>query len=262
MLSLSSNNCFTFYNTCPSFPVVSIAFSYIDRVLSQNRCKDRRSFKLLSASSLHLAIKVHYPHRLREVGGIIPDLSRGEITLGDIIGMEEVLTHSLTWLVNPCTPQGIVNHVLALLNPGGDAAAALSEISDKAHYLAELSVYEYYFVATRNSIVSIAALLNASESVGYFHFETSNEYRNDWHTDIENLLLAIGYNIDWNEMSSTRDEPGQRVVSPNLSPVLHETSSRNVMNDYPSPTSHEMQWCSDTSFDDTSTHTKSRRRLN
>lgn len=221
---------------------------------------------------------MHYPHRLREVGGIIPDLSRGEITLGDIIGMEEVLTHSLTWLVNPCTPQGIVNHVLALLYPGGDAAAAaaaaLSEISDKAHYLAELSVYEYYFVATRNSVVSIAALLNASESEGYFHFETSNEYRNDWHTDIENLLLAIGYNIDWNEMSSTRerlwtlyrksieDEPGQRVVSPNLSPVLHETSSRNVMNDYPSPTSHEMQWCSDISFDDTSTHTKSRRRLN
>lgn len=235
-------------------------------MLSQNRCKDRRSFKLLSASSLHLAIKVHYPHRLREVGCIIPDLSRGEITLGDIIGMEEVLTHSLTWLVNPCTPQGIVNHVLALLYPGGDAAAAaLSEISDKAHYLAELSVYDYYFVVTRKSIVSIAALLNASES---------NEYRNDWHTDIENLLLAIGYNIDWREMSSTRerlwtlyrksveDKSGQRVVTPNPSPVLHETSSRNVMNDYPSPTSHKMQSCSNITFDDTSRQTKSRRRLN
>lgn len=247
--------------------VVSIAFSYIDRVLSLNGCKDRRYFKLLSASSLHLAIKVHYPHRLREVGGIIPDLSRGEIALGDIVGMEEVLIRSLTWLVNPSTPQSIILHVLALLHPG-TSTSSLIEISNKAQYLAELSVYDYFFITSRKSIVALAALLNASESAGYFPFETSVEYRNDWHTDIENLLSGIGYSIDWHEMSCTRErlwnlyrentdsESGlDRVRSPN-------TSSQDVHQDHPSPTSHEMQWRFDISIDDTPTRTKSRRRLN
>jgi hypothetical protein len=183
--------------------VVSIALSYIDRVLSTNYCTDRRTFKLISASSLHLAIKVHYPHRWREVGSIIPDLSRGDFGLDDLISMEKELTHSLTWLVNPSTPQGIILQVLSLLHPGA-STSSLNAIADKAMFLAELSVCDYFFVTSRKSIVALAALLNASESAGYVPFETSDGYRNDWHTDIENLLLDTGYDIDWMEVSSAR----------------------------------------------------------
>ncbi|KAL3778214.1 hypothetical protein ACHAW5_009616 [Stephanodiscus triporus] len=183
--------------------VVSIALSYIDRVLSTNYCTDRRTFKLISASSLHLAIKVHYPHRWREVGSIIPDLSRGDFGLDDLISMEKELTHSLTWLVNPSTPQGIILQVLSLLHPGA-STSSLNAIADKAIFFAELSVCDYFFVTSRKSVVALAALLNASESAGYVPFETSDGYRNDWHTDIENLLLDTGYDIDWMEVSSTR----------------------------------------------------------
>jgi hypothetical protein len=184
--------------------VVSIALSYIDRVLSTNYCTERRLFKLICASSLHLAIKVHYPHRWREVGSIIPDLSRGDFALDDLISMEKELTHSLTWLVNPTTPQAIILQVLSLLHPGA-SISSLNAIADKALFLAELSVCDYCFVTSRKSIVAVAALLNASESAGYVPFETSDGYRNDWHTDIENLLLDIGYNIDWLKVSATRE---------------------------------------------------------
>ena len=236
--------------------VVSIALSYIDRVLTANYCTDRRTFKLICASSLHLAIKVHYPHRWREVGSIIPDLSRGDFALDDLISMEKELTHSLTWLVNPTTPQNIILQVLALLHPGA-SLSSLNAIADKALFLAELSVCDYFFVTSRKSIVAVAALLNASESAGYVPFETSNGYRNDWHTDIESLLSDIGYNIDWHKVSATRErlwtlyrestDPDSCLdimKSPIASRMpVYDTSTTN-----PSPTScinHEVIWFSD-----------------
>jgi hypothetical protein len=237
--------------------VVSIASSYIDRVLSVNYSTDRRTFKLISASSLHLAIKVHYPHRWREVGSIIPDLSRGDFTLDDLISMEKDLTQSLTWLVNPSTPQSIILQVLSLLHPGA-STSSLNAIADKALFLAELSVCDYFFVTSRKSIVAVAALLNASESAGYIPFETSDGYRNDWHTDIENLLLDIGYDIDWHEVSSTRERLWTlyrkstegtsgfditRSSIPSMMPVHGMCSTQGMTN--PSPTScihHEMPW--------------------
>jgi hypothetical protein len=237
--------------------VVSIALSYIDRVLSANYCTNRRTFKLISASSLHLAIKVHYPHRWREVGSIIPDLSRGDFALDDLISMEKELTQSLTWLVNPSTPQSIILQVLSLLHPGA-STSSLNAIADKALFLAELSVCDYFFVTSRKSIVAVAALLNASESAGYIPFETSDGYRNDWHTDIENLLLDIDYNIDWHEVSSTRERLWTlyrestegtsglditRSPIPSMMPVHGNCSTQGMTNQ--SPTScihHEMQW--------------------
>jgi hypothetical protein len=237
--------------------VVSIALSYIDRVLSASYCTDRRTFKLISASSLHLAIKVHYPHRWREVGSIIPDLSRGDFALEDLISMEKELTKSLTWLVNPSTPQSIILQILSLLHPGA-STSSLNAIADKSLFLAELSVCDYFFVTSRKSIVAVAALLNASESAGYIPFETSDGYRNDWHTDIENLLLDIGYDIDWHEVSCTRDRlwtlymestedtSGLDITGspiPSLMQVHGISSTQGMSN--PSPTScnhHEMEW--------------------
>lgn len=235
--------------------VVSIASSYIDRVLSKNHCADRRTFKLISATSLHLAIKVHFPHMWREVGSLLPDLSRGDFVLDDLVGMEKELMHSLAWLMNPATSQSIAMHMLSLL-PSGAPRSPLNSIASMALFLVELSVCDYFFVTSRRSIVAIAAILNASESAGFIPYESTHgavetPYQNEWHTNIERLLSDIGYFIDWHEISSARERlwnlyrqssestPETYMDTPVSSrKTTHDTSThQEIPRDHPSPTS-------------------------
>ena len=245
--------------------VVSISLSYIDRILSTNHCADRRTFKLISATSLHLAIKVHFPHMWREVGSLIPDLSRGDFALHDLVEMEKELTHSLTWLLNPATSQSIVMQMLALLPPtSGASTSSLNSIASTALFLAELSVCDYFFVTSRKSTIAIAAYLNASESAGYIPFESHHgafevPYQNDWHVHIERLLSEIGYVINWQEVSAARERLWSlyRQSSESSDSAPHEqgitcssvssprnssrNSSQGYLHDYPSPTSVGMR---------------------
>ena len=190
------------------FAVVAIALSYIDRLLSTNRCADRRTFKLLSATSLHLAIKTHYPHRWQEVGSLLPDLSRGDFALADLIEMEKEVVHALTWLMNPATAQAIALHILSLLP--SPPRASMNSVASLALFFSELSVCDYYFVTSRKSMVAIAAVLNASESAGCSSFDYSCDsyeapYHSDWHVQIERLLSDVGYRVDWHEVAAARE---------------------------------------------------------
>ncbi|KAL7530857.1 hypothetical protein ACHAXR_003714 [Thalassiosira sp. AJA248-18] len=234
--------------------VVSIALSYIDRILSTNYCADRRTFKLISATSLHLAIKVHFPHMWKEVGSLLPDLSRGDFVLDDLVGMEKELVHSLTWLMNPATTQSVAMHILSLL-PSGASRSTLNDVASTALFLSELSVCDYFFVTSRKSTVAIAAVLNASESAGFVPFESPHgvfdiPYQHDWRIPIEKLVSDIGYHIDWHEISSARERlwrlysqssesapENQDVDPPIQSRKYSYGSSQQFCQDNPSPTS-------------------------
>eukprot|EP00581_Thalassiosira_minuscula_P000706 CAMPEP_0183737462 /NCGR_PEP_ID=MMETSP0737-20130205/52073_1 /TAXON_ID=385413 /ORGANISM="Thalassiosira miniscula, Strain CCMP1093" /LENGTH=337 /DNA_ID=CAMNT_0025971747 /DNA_START=141 /DNA_END=1154 /DNA_ORIENTATION=+ len=228
--------------------VVSIALSYIDRILSTNHCADRRTFKLISATSFHLAIKVHFPHIGQEVGFLLPDLSRGDFALDDIIEMEKELVDSLTWLLNPVSPQSIAMHILTLLPFG-----VPRNIVDTSLFLAELSVCDYFFVTVRKSIVAIAAVMNACESAGCMCFESPRDAfgisHHDLLTQIEKILLDIGYGVDWRELSSARErlwslyrqsnelEPPQDAEPPSTPRKSTHDSSPHFVQDNLSPTS-------------------------
>jgi len=224
--------------------VVSIALSYIDRVLSTNYCADRRTFKLISAASFHLAIKVHFPHMMREVGSLIPELSRGDFSHHDVIVMEKELTHSLTWLINPTTAQCIVMQLLSLLHPGTPTSCR-NKIARSALFFAELAVCDYYFATSRKSIIAIAAFLNASESAACVPYESSDceydiPFHNDWHAQIEEVCTNINYAIDWREVSSARDrlwslyrESSESASHITSSPI----STMKPTYNHPSPTS-------------------------
>lgn len=240
--------------------VVSIALSYIDRILSTNHCADRRTFKLISATALHLAIKTHYPHMWREVGSLIPDLSRGDFGLHDLIEMEKEMTHSLTWLLNPATSQSIVMQILALLpplTPGccSPDTSSLNNIASTALFLTELSVCDYFFVTSKKSTVAIAAYLNASDSTGCAPFESHHAYQNDWHILLERILADVGYVVDWHEVSAARERlwslwrqsseselvphEEQHHNSYSISSPRKSPNHQGYLHEYPSPTSHQ-----------------------
>jgi len=233
--------------------VVSIALSYIDRILSMNYCSDRRTFKLISATSLHLAIKVHFPHMWRDVGSLLPELSRCDFALDDLVGMEKELVQSLTWLMNPATVQSILMNILALL-PSSPSRSSLNSVADMALFFAELSVCDYFFVTSRKSIIAIAAVLNASESAGFIPFEPTQgqlevSYQNDRYANLEKFFSDIGYLIDWHEISFARDRlwslyrqsseyvPQRDMISPPpLEKSFHNLSTQENLQHFPSPT--------------------------
>lgn len=235
--------------------VVAIALSYIDRVLSINYCADRRTFKLISSTSLHLAIKVHFPTMWKDVGRLLPDLSRGDFCLEDLVGMEKELVHSLTWLLNPPTPQCMAVHILSLLPSDSAPRDVLHNITNTALFLIELSVCDYFFTTTSRSVVAIAAVLNAAETVGFdpFGFQMDAfSYHNDFGMLIDSLMIEIGQRVGWCEVSSARDRLWnlyrqssestlqQRLVTPTTQSKPTEdisSPSSTLLQGYPSPTS-------------------------
>ncbi|KAK1741634.1 cyclin family protein [Skeletonema marinoi] len=172
--------------------VVAIALSYIDRVLSANHCADRRTFKLISSASLHLAMKVHFPNKWKDIGKLIPDLSQGDFAIGDLVGMEMEIVKSLTWLLNPATARCISVHMLSLLEME-IPASVLNKVASAAIFFVELSVCDYSFVTMKKSAISIASLLNATER------------DIDVHLRIKKALNEIGCRIDWYEISFARE---------------------------------------------------------
>lgn len=227
----------------------SIALSYTDRILSTNHCADRKTFKLITSASLHLAIKVHYPHKWRDVGTLLPELSQGDFTMDDILAMEKELVHSLTWLLHPPTPQSIALYILSMLPPFGSTSEA-EKVTRIALFLIELSVCDFYFVNNRMSIIAIAAVLNATETLGAYFTTLHKGPR----LHVEHLLLYLDYPVDWVAVSSARDRLWELynrsdeaalhcIVSsrnPSVSKSIgytNQLSPKSVIQQTPSPTS-------------------------
>ena len=181
-----------FTHLSSSTSVVAIALSYIDRVLSVNHCADRRTFKLISSASLHLAMKVHFPNKWKDIGKLMPDHSQGDFAIGDLVSMEMEIVKSLTWLLNPATARCISVHMLSLLEMD-IPASVLNKIARAAIFFIELSVCDYSFVTMRKSTIAIASLLNATER------------DIDVHLRIKQVLNDIGYRLDWYEISFARE---------------------------------------------------------
>jgi len=142
--------------------IVAISLSYLDRFLSYYSC-DRRTFKLAATASLFLAVKLHEP-RKTDLMGILSDLSRGEFSMEDVIRMEREFLYALTWKLNPPTPGVFVGHFLHLLSVPVDSEVTRS-ISALAAFFTELAVCDYSFVIVNSSIIAVASILNAMETI-------------------------------------------------------------------------------------------------
>jgi len=177
--------------------VVSIAISYVDRVLSVRPCPDLRTFKLISSASLHLATKIHFPWQWIKIYPLLPGFARGDFRGHHIVAMEDEITHCLKWYLNQSTPQSIGIYLLSLLK--GVPDSVLQDATHTFHLLIEESVCNYEFVAVRNSVIAIAAVLNAGENIVIVGLDSSFMYQ------IKTIISSIGYNINWEKVESVRD---------------------------------------------------------
>ena len=144
--------------------VVSIAITYLDRLLSLSDC-DRRTFKLAATASLYLAIKLNESTKI-DILSILCDLSRGEFSLSDIIEMEKLLLEALSWNLHPPTASCFIGHMLTLL-PKAGTRSFVHSLSAIAVFFTELSVCDYYFTTQYPSTVAMASILNAIEILNF-----------------------------------------------------------------------------------------------
>ena len=145
--------------------ILPISMSYFDRFLSLYICD--KSFLTLTASTcIFLAVKVHDPEKLQTVAAIVPQLSRGEIDVRQILGMEIFILKSLQWFVHPPTAEDFAMHFLALVRqciPDIATQDTLQTLEDFVRRSCELSVFDYFFVPKKASHVALAAVFNGLE---------------------------------------------------------------------------------------------------
>lgn len=182
--------------------VVEISFNYLDRYMSslydprsishhKNSTIDKRSFQLIAASSLYVAIKLHgdsalirsRSNRFHLVGTFV-QLSRGLFTTEDILEMEREILSVLQWNLNPPTTVSFVTYLLQstrickcikdiftkdlpvsgfsicgqMINTN-DPRKALYEVTK---FFSELSTGDYILsLNAKPSCIAVASLMNA-----------------------------------------------------------------------------------------------------
>jgi len=159
--------------------IVYVTLNYLDRVCSVSSgvelLRDKGRFQLLAMTTLCIAIKVHgemdtsVPRAESLIVDTILRLGRDQFKVQELEAMEIDALQQLEWLLHPPTPQMFVSYFIELF-----CTEAKSELNDVALYLVELSVHDYFFIASKPSVTALAALSNAALLLGQSRLWANN----------------------------------------------------------------------------------------
>jgi hypothetical protein len=122
--------------------------------------------------------------------------------------MENEMTLWLQWYLNQATPQSMALHILSLIHDDDDnnknavPSSILRRVANTALFLIELSVCDYHFVPIRNSIVAIAAILNAIEMMELD--PPRDDVSQNLRKQVMDVLSSIHYKFKGVKVSSAR----------------------------------------------------------
>eukprot|EP00985_Skeletonema_marinoi_P002936 scaffold1200_cov109-Skeletonema_marinoi.AAC.6 len=138
---------------------VSVAMNIVDRYVS-SRFITPKTYTIVAVTAIHIAIKLVSPWKLRM--NHLLDLCAGKYTAGDIASMELVILNALSWRVHPPSAFDFCGELIdsSFTESTPDA---LNDLQDKARYLTELAVIDYFFITRKPSSVALASILVALE---------------------------------------------------------------------------------------------------
>ena len=120
------------------------------------------AYKLASITCLNIALKVH--NRTTVQPSDLADLSRGEITVQDILGMESMILNTLAFKLCPPVSHSFISTFANFL-----PSIARNEIGQyivqKAFFLSELSTMVLSCKSMPPSFIAFAAILNALDEI-------------------------------------------------------------------------------------------------
>ena len=155
--------------------IIAIALYYQDRFLGTEKGKavqnDRSLFRVVSVTSLYMALKIYVPERWNVTCNAFSKLCQGTVSGGEINDMETNILFALNWHVNPPSPMQYVKTLLDLIFYSS-AESRTSESSELREHILELVSYQLdtalddmRLIQVRSSIIGTASLLNALEGV-------------------------------------------------------------------------------------------------
>ena len=145
---------------CISREICAFAISMLDRFVDRCSC-DRTAFKLAAMTCLYIATKTFNGKQLSVRS--LSDLSRGEFLSEHIAQMERIILDALDYRVNTPTAQAFIQ-LFCPLYPVMDGYSE-DEVVTRAHFYAELCVFDYAFVPESKYALAVACILNAFQDV-------------------------------------------------------------------------------------------------
>ena len=182
--------------------IVFLSAYYQDRYLSTeagtSACNDRSLFRVVSVTSLYLAIKSRVPHKWNITSLAFSTLCQGSVSGEEINDMEIKILFALNWNVNPPIPMeycdvflGLIfdsnkmslrrtstlsitsgdesTHLIASRSDSLEETISLEDLKDRilelVKYQLEIALHDTRLFQTRSSAISTASILNALEGV-------------------------------------------------------------------------------------------------
>lgn len=144
--------------------VVLTAFSFVDRLLiNERQALNPSLLRLLSVTAMLLSAKLHAS---REVTMKLMACLSLEVHASLLAKMELLLLRSLKWQVHSPTAKTAIRELVRLLAPRLNNYRLLQQVSDNAHYFAELGVLNPKLVGEPIFKVAISSILNALNLTG------------------------------------------------------------------------------------------------
>lgn len=144
-----------------------IAVSYLDRFMASpdgySVLLDRSQFQLAALACVYSAVKVHEEQALGPE--LVAKLSNGERTSREIEAMELRVLQAVQWRVNPPTAMAFVRNHIDLIPDDDLDGLTRQALLDLTQYQIDMSLLDYEFVMKKASLVGLAALLNAADSI-------------------------------------------------------------------------------------------------
>ena len=145
----------------------AIAVSYLDRFMASpdgySVLLDRSQFQLAALACVYSAVKVHEQQALGPE--LVAKLSNGERTSREIEKMELRLLQAVQWRVHPPTAMAFVRNHIELIPEDDFDVLTRQALLDLTQYQVDMSLLDYEFSIQKSSLLGLAALLNAADSI-------------------------------------------------------------------------------------------------
>lgn len=209
--------------------VVAISLDYFDRFMAtrNNRCTGNMAL-LCSLTTLHMAIKLHDPKKVRIT--TLANLSRDQFGPAHMEEMEWTILKALEWKLHPPTAAQFVMHMLCFL-PEEVSPSVRKELLELSRYLTELVVCDMYFVSLPKSAIALASILNVMGDISLTRLSAG--LRDTFLRTLSNKLQVFA---SCPQVVSSRERMNAAFSSPRINPSQPETDPLSVVEESPATT--------------------------
>lgn len=154
--------------------IVAVSTSLFDRYISKLSSVEKSQIKLISLTSLYIAVKLNVPRNLKTMEAFV-SLGQGQFNQNDIESMERKILFTLQWLVNPPTSQIFLKYYLDIIDHSLISESQMDVLKAKATYIIECMVFRGQLSNETYSSIAMASLVLAMSDIDETLFSVQDQ---------------------------------------------------------------------------------------